>query len=1237
MISINTNLGSLIVQSNLTKSTNALNTAIERMTTGFKINGAKDNAANYSISTNMSTKISAYEVAEDNVAMGLDIVETASSSLALIEDRLARLRMLEEQAMNDTYGEESLEAINKECNALVDEINRLYYTTGFNDSNLFIDSDNDPEYQELTAGLETKLSELGLSEANFSVYDKSAGKLDDLILSSNLTIGELFGELKKYDITGSISDGIITLYSDSGNYIDGAFAAALGITLQEETYIEYSDQSSSSVLTYEETTTAGADTTFATLGISGNSEIYVRDEFQNTIGTINVSASDSIDDMFAALSAYGINGSIKNGVISLDSDNKNYAEGTLLNSLGIGVQTLSTVTVTTTATINSTISDFYSGNSYNITIVDSKTNTESVLTLNSNSTFSDFNTELKKQNMSLSINDGILTITGQDKYAKGDILDDFGVSTSPTGTYTVTMVNSMTSSTKMTYTVITTNTVTQTVTGGTFLQAVTPVDTSGLQSVSDVDLQALFDSGVTEGTFAIRTTEDMASIATQLRIIDDSDAYYTFIMANNIDYLGGEWVPIGSESYYGFSGIFDGNGFVISNVNSDIGGLFDDVSGTDSVIKNLGLENVSVTTTDEFKNVGALCNGGQGTISNCYVKGGTVSGNWGVGGLAGSKSYGSIINCYTSVTVTGLAADNPAQYAGGIIGVVGSYNDITVENCISNSKISNGYESGGIIGRFEGHELYIRDCQVSGSINNSMNDYSRIGGIVGSVGSGTLNLEIINCFVNASIRAQTGQNCISAGLVGDAYVKSFGAGSGYIYTAKIERCYVNASGTYDYGLIGEYSTDNSRYSGTVLEIEDSDCAGSRPLYDTSNTFITEDGSWSSSYKPKFNYYTSQAQITVVQTGTSAYDAASSTALSTLGINSGALTLMINGVAAQLQYSSGYTLQDFINSLATYGITASLSGGKLTIGQTNNAFITGDSGNIAQKAGLNISGSYNITTVTGYQNTPSSEISDSQISIHKQNTQSAAHSYITIKTLSTSTTLGALNLGGNYTIEANGKNVNIALKSSDTFDDFISKLKNAGIDASITGGIFSLHGDGKSGILDSALASALKLGTVNYTEGLKRYNTDSDRLTYLYELPWLDSDNIYAPGNCILQVGINSDDSSRIEIITSFELGSTEMLRRIGQEENDYLSMIDEMLARVTAKQTEFGALKNRLESALDEISIHYENLVSSRSTLRDADIAEVSSEYIQMQILQQASATLLATANQTPAIALQLL
>ena len=80
-----------------------------------------------------------------------------------------------------------------------------------------------------------------------------------------------------------------------------------------------------------------------------------------------------------------------------------------------------------------------------------------------------------------------------------------------------------------------------------------------------------------------------------------------------------------------------------------------------------------------------------------------------------------------------------------------------------------------------------------------------------------------------------------------------------------------------------------------------------------------------------------------------------------------------------------------------------------------------------------------------------------------------------------------------------------------------------------------------------------------------------------------------------------------------------------------------MLKQISLAQTHLGAAENRFTSILEDISIKYENLVSSRSTLRDADIAEESSEYIKMQILQQASATLLATANQSPSIALQLL
>ena len=77
--------------------------------------------------------------------------------------------------------------------------------------------------------------------------------------------------------------------------------------------------------------------------------------------------------------------------------------------------------------------------------------------------------------------------------------------------------------------------------------------------------------------------------------------------------------------------------------------------------------------------------------------------------------------------------------------------------------------------------------------------------------------------------------------------------------------------------------------------------------------------------------------------------------------------------------------------------------------------------------------------------------------------------------------------------------------------------------------------------------------------------------------------------------------------------------------------------KVNAKAVELGAAQNRLDSALESTAVNIENLTSSRSTLRDADIAKESSAFIKSQILQQAAATLMSTANQSPSIALQLI
>ena len=131
MLSINTNLSSLITQRSMNSATNLLNQAVERMSTGYKINHARDNAAGYSISTNMTTKIGAYQVAQDNVAMGMDLITTASDTISLMQDKATRLEALSIQARNGTYGAQSLNALQEEANAIYEEINRLYSTAKY--------------------------------------------------------------------------------------------------------------------------------------------------------------------------------------------------------------------------------------------------------------------------------------------------------------------------------------------------------------------------------------------------------------------------------------------------------------------------------------------------------------------------------------------------------------------------------------------------------------------------------------------------------------------------------------------------------------------------------------------------------------------------------------------------------------------------------------------------------------------------------------------------------------------------------------------------------------------------------------------------------------------------------------------------------------------------------------------------------------------------------------------------
>src|SRR5574344_448207 len=135
-ITVNTNMSALRIQQNLASATNKMDTAMERMSSGSKINAAKDDAAGYAVSKTLSTTLSIDKVGQDNVAMGGDLLSAADGVLSVISENLTRIADLATQAANGTYSTSDLSAIAAEITARNDEITSLQSTT-FNGISLF--------------------------------------------------------------------------------------------------------------------------------------------------------------------------------------------------------------------------------------------------------------------------------------------------------------------------------------------------------------------------------------------------------------------------------------------------------------------------------------------------------------------------------------------------------------------------------------------------------------------------------------------------------------------------------------------------------------------------------------------------------------------------------------------------------------------------------------------------------------------------------------------------------------------------------------------------------------------------------------------------------------------------------------------------------------------------------------------------------------------------------------------
>jgi flagellin len=131
-LSINTNVASLNAQRNLSRSQGALNTSLERLSTGLRINSAKDDAAGLAISERFTTQIRGLNQAVRNASDGISLAQTAESALAELTNNLQRIRELAVQSVNASNSASDREALNAEVTERIAEVDRIAKQTNFN-------------------------------------------------------------------------------------------------------------------------------------------------------------------------------------------------------------------------------------------------------------------------------------------------------------------------------------------------------------------------------------------------------------------------------------------------------------------------------------------------------------------------------------------------------------------------------------------------------------------------------------------------------------------------------------------------------------------------------------------------------------------------------------------------------------------------------------------------------------------------------------------------------------------------------------------------------------------------------------------------------------------------------------------------------------------------------------------------------------------------------------------------
>lgn len=372
-LTVNTNVASLNTQKNLNKASDALSTTMQRLSSGLKINSAKDDAAGLQISNRLTSQINGLNVAIKNANDGISIAQTAEGAMQESTNILQRMRELALQSANGSNSDEDRASLQAEYAQLTTELTRIAETTTFGGRNLLDGSFGTTSFQVGANANETINVTLGNISANSigsqqvksvgvapsatgvaggAITVTGSGQSEDITIAAGASAKKIASQLD-----GAVS-GLTATASTEAKFTVGAAAAAapasftMTVGSAKVDFVGVTDTASLAEQLSSNASKLGISVNYneesGELSVKSDSGENIKFTAPTDAGSITIATKDAEGDYGAAVAL--ADGLIATGAVELNSS-KGYAMN------GAGVTGLFAATGTTVASDKTTIND----------------------------------------------------------------------------------------------------------------------------------------------------------------------------------------------------------------------------------------------------------------------------------------------------------------------------------------------------------------------------------------------------------------------------------------------------------------------------------------------------------------------------------------------------------------------------------------------------------------------------------------------------------------------------------------------------------------------------------------------------------------------------------------------------------------------------------------------------------------------------------------------------------------